>query len=96
MNLDTVISEYGYLAILVGTFLEGVTILVLGAVAARFGYLELPWLMALTSLARSPEISAGFSWPTSWQSDTCPAQRVTQASSPWPDAAAVSPVRNMR
>lgn len=46
MNLDTLISEYGYLAILVGTFLEGETILVLGAVAARLGYLELPWVVA--------------------------------------------------
>ncbi|MCB1758632.1 MAG: DedA family protein [Gammaproteobacteria bacterium] len=45
MNIETLIDNYGYAAILVGTFLEGETILVLGAIAARLGYLELPWVM---------------------------------------------------
>ena len=39
------IREYGYLAILIGTFLEGETILVLGGLAAHLGLLELPWVM---------------------------------------------------
>lgn len=35
------ISEYGYLAILLGCFLEGETVLVLGAIAAKLGYLDI-------------------------------------------------------
>jgi membrane protein DedA with SNARE-associated domain len=40
--LETLIARYGYLAILVGTFLEGETILVLGGFAAHRGLLHLP------------------------------------------------------
>src|SRR6516164_6028052 len=43
--LDSLISQYGYLAILVGTFLEGETILILGGLAAHKGLLELPGVM---------------------------------------------------
>ncbi len=49
MSLDSLaelISTYGYLAILIGTFLEGETILILGGFAAHLGYLELPWVIA--------------------------------------------------
>lgn len=46
MNLQTLLEQYGYLAIFVGTVLEGETILVLGAVAAHMGYLELPWVIS--------------------------------------------------
>ncbi len=44
--IDSLISHYGYLAILVGTFLEGETILVLGGLAAHRGLLWLPGVMA--------------------------------------------------
>lgn len=40
--LEYLIGRYGYLAILVGTFLEGETILVLGGFAAHRGLLRLP------------------------------------------------------
>jgi membrane protein DedA with SNARE-associated domain len=43
--VDALIAQYGYLAILVGTFLEGETILVLGGFAARRGLLSLPGVM---------------------------------------------------
>src|SRR5215467_8105120 len=43
--LESLIGRYGYLAILVGTFLEGETILVLGGFAAHRGLLELPGVM---------------------------------------------------
>jgi len=43
---DALISRYGYLAIFIGTFLEGETILVLGGFAAHRGLLELPGVMA--------------------------------------------------
>lgn len=39
--LQSFIEQYGYLAILIGTFLEGETILVLGGLAAHLGYLHL-------------------------------------------------------
>ena len=44
--MNDLIRNYGYLAILIGTFLEGETILILGGLAAHMGFLELPWVMA--------------------------------------------------
>jgi membrane protein DedA with SNARE-associated domain len=43
--IESLISRYGYLAILLGTFLEGETILVLGGFAAHRGLLWLPGVM---------------------------------------------------
>ncbi len=43
--LESMVREWGYLAILVGTFLEGETILVLGGIAAHQGHLDLRWVM---------------------------------------------------
>ncbi|MBM3985900.1 MAG: DedA family protein, partial [Planctomycetes bacterium] len=48
MNLDwleTMISEYGYAAVLIGTFLEGESILVIAGYFAHMGRLELPTVM---------------------------------------------------
>lgn len=45
MTIETLVRTYGYAAILVGTFLEGETILVVGGFAAHRGYLELPWVI---------------------------------------------------
>ncbi len=45
MSLESLIETYGYFTILVGTFLEGETILVLGGFAAHRGYLHLPWVV---------------------------------------------------
>lgn len=44
--LSELIRNYGYLAILIGTFLEGETILLLGGLAAHMGFLELQWVIA--------------------------------------------------
>lgn len=44
--LNELIRNYGYWAILIGTFLEGETILILGGLAAHMGFLELPWVAA--------------------------------------------------
>jgi len=52
VEIDTLIREYGYVAIVVVTFLEGETIVLLAGAAAHFGYLELPWIIA-TALAGS-------------------------------------------
>lgn len=46
MTLEHVIHSYGYLALVIGTFLEGETILVLGGIAAKLDYLKLPWVIA--------------------------------------------------
>jgi len=45
VDLQTIIENYGYAAILVGTFLEGETILVLAGLAAHQGYLALSWVV---------------------------------------------------
>ena len=45
MDLQGIVENYGYVAILVGTFLEGETILVLAGFAAHLGYLNLPLVM---------------------------------------------------
>lgn len=45
MSLEALLQDYGYFAILIGTFLEGETILLLGGVAAQLGYLELGWVI---------------------------------------------------
>lgn len=46
MSLEHLVQSYGYLAVLIGTFLEGETILVLGGMAAKLGYLRLPGVIA--------------------------------------------------
>ena len=45
MTIESLVDAYGYLAVLVGTFIEGETILVLGGFAAARGYLGLPWVI---------------------------------------------------
>jgi membrane protein DedA with SNARE-associated domain len=43
--MESLLQHYGYLAILIGTFLEGETILVLSGFAAHRGYLNLGWVI---------------------------------------------------
>jgi len=45
MTFESIIEHYGYLAIFVGTFLEGETILVVAGFLAHRGYLELAWVV---------------------------------------------------
>ena len=45
MDLQSIIENYGYAAILIGTFLEGETIVVLAGLAAHQGYLVLTWVI---------------------------------------------------
>jgi membrane protein DedA with SNARE-associated domain len=44
--LEHLVREYGYLAVLLGTFSEGETILILGGISAHLGYLNLPLVIA--------------------------------------------------
>lgn len=43
--LESLVTNYGYLALIVGTFFEGETIMVLAGVAAHIGYLSLDWVI---------------------------------------------------
>jgi membrane protein DedA with SNARE-associated domain len=45
MTLEYMLDTYGYLALMIGTFLEGETILVASGFLAHQGYLELPWVI---------------------------------------------------
>ena len=45
MSFEYILSTYGYIALLIGTFLEGETILVAAGFLAHRGYLELPWVI---------------------------------------------------
>ena len=45
MTLPELIHTYGYIGVLIGTFLEGETTLLLAAFAAHQGYMELPYVM---------------------------------------------------
>jgi membrane protein DedA with SNARE-associated domain len=45
MTIESLIQTYGYVAIFVGTFLEGETVLILSGLAAHQGYLQLPWVI---------------------------------------------------
>jgi membrane protein DedA with SNARE-associated domain len=45
VTLQSLIENYGYLAILVITFIEGETIVILAGIAAQLGFLELPWVI---------------------------------------------------
>lgn len=50
MDLPQLIQQYGYAAVAVGSFLEGETVLILAAVSAQLGYLELPAVMAVAAI----------------------------------------------
>jgi membrane protein DedA with SNARE-associated domain len=43
--MEAYIEHFGYLAVLIGTFLEGETVLVLAGFAAHRGYLQLFWVI---------------------------------------------------
>jgi membrane protein DedA with SNARE-associated domain len=45
MTLEQLVSDYGYAAILIGTFFEGEMVLILGGFAAHRSYLQLPWVI---------------------------------------------------
>ena len=51
MTLQGFIETYGYVAVFIGCFLEGETVLVLAGFAAHLGYLSLPWVMGTAAIA---------------------------------------------
>ena len=42
LTLESIIDTYGYVAVTIGTFFEGETILVIAGFAAHQGYMKLP------------------------------------------------------
>jgi membrane protein DedA with SNARE-associated domain len=50
MDIAQLIQDYGYVAVAIGAFLEGETVLILAAVSAHLGYLKLPAVMAVAAL----------------------------------------------
>ena len=68
MSLQELVSNYGYLAISIGTFLEGETILILGGLAAHRGFLQLPLGHCLRILGRFLGKSTVFPyWSPQWR-----------------------------
>ena len=51
LDLPGLIDSYGYLAVLIGAFLEGETILALAGLAAYRDYLDLRWVVLVALLA---------------------------------------------
>ncbi len=47
VTLEHLIRTYGYAALLIGTFFEGETILIIGGLTAHLGYLQLPCVMVV-------------------------------------------------
>lgn len=45
MSLETIVTQFGYPGLMAGLFLEGETVLVLGAFMAHRGYLDLPMVI---------------------------------------------------
>jgi membrane protein DedA with SNARE-associated domain len=50
MTLASLIQNYGYVAVFMGTLLEGETILVMAGFAAERGYLSLPWVTGVAAV----------------------------------------------
>ena len=44
--LESLLATYGYPILIIGTFMEGETVLVLGGIAAHLHYLSLEWVIA--------------------------------------------------
>lgn len=45
MSLEGLIHQYGYVALFLGTLLEGETVLLMAGFAARCGFLSMPWVI---------------------------------------------------
>lgn len=50
MGLEAFLEQYGYVALFVGTFLEGEAVLILAGLLAYSSYLDLPWVIAVAFL----------------------------------------------
>ena len=53
MSLTALLLKYGYIAVFLGTFLEGETILIMAGFAAHRGYLDLRWVVIVATVGSS-------------------------------------------
>ena len=51
MDIPSLINQYGYLAVAVGAFLQGASILVVAGAVAHRGYLSLPVVIVISTIA---------------------------------------------
>lgn len=51
MNISNLVEQYGYIAVFIGTFLEGETVLLFAGFAAHRGLMKLPEVMLLAFIA---------------------------------------------
>lgn len=51
MNISNLVEQYGYIAVFIGTFLEGETVLLFAGFAAHRGLMKLPEVMLLAFVA---------------------------------------------
>ncbi len=72
MDLLSIIENYEYAAILIGTFLEGETILVLAGLAAHQGYLVLTWVILAAFLGSLGGDQLFFIWDANTVRRCCP------------------------
>jgi membrane protein DedA with SNARE-associated domain len=49
VDLGALIQQYGYMAVFVGSVLEGETLLLLAGLAAHRGYLRLEWIIVVAA-----------------------------------------------
>ena len=64
MNLPELIQKYGYAAVLLGTFFEGETLLIMAGFAAHGGRLSLPWvILARPGVERAGSLLRRFQAP---------------------------------
>jgi membrane protein DedA with SNARE-associated domain len=49
-DVVSAVQQYGYAAVLAGSFMEGETVVALAGLAAHRGYLSLPWVLAVAAL----------------------------------------------
>ncbi|OGW54076.1 MAG: hypothetical protein A2Y81_02175 [Nitrospirae bacterium RBG_13_43_8] len=68
--LENLIKTYGYWAMLIGTFLEGETILIIGGFVAYLGYLKLSLVMLIAFIG-SFSVSSDFNWRISFRHCHC-------------------------
>lgn len=62
MTLATFLLSYGYIAVLLGTFLEGETILIMAGFAAQSGYLNLYWVIGVATIGSFLGDQLYFTW----------------------------------
>jgi membrane protein DedA with SNARE-associated domain len=51
IDLPALVDAYGYIAVFIGAFLEGETVLALAGLAARRGYLDFRWVVCIALVA---------------------------------------------